>query len=426
MRISKSVLNMSVLAPLVLANLVACGTKHSDHSTIDVASIQANRSLTKEQKAEELSRGAEQLISASGFMYADTVVGVALAVDPHNLRARFWKAALAPTMELRGIVNRIAPLALTSKNADKYKKFMAELQNGQTDKSVAEFLMDGPQDIRTERELQDKVARITLKLDEFRTTLKSMKNADLEIRLNTDLKTAAKSESCVSRQIGEGMYVTDYCEAVLPNTVKLNHADFLALQQSVAGVQVYLSALNSYDLTGSFKIADASENQSPEAVVDELIKNNKFGVLRADQSLNVVPTLAKDMLVAYRYAQKMQTELCPQGTASADNRPGQLFSKGVCLVPDSAVESQLNAIELMLSGQAAVLDAHVGNTTIPVLVNPTQFLNHPVANIRSLLPIKSDACKNLTAMGDGRLGGAFPTGDLNKLLQATSIEECGK
>jgi hypothetical protein len=413
------------LSAVTLIAATGCGHRQSNSPVLDIGGIRANGTLSPAAKAEQLALAAEQLISYSGFTYADMVATEALQLDATNVRARFWKAALGPSMQLRGVVNRLAPLAKSSGEEAEYLNFVHELKASSMDRANAVFLMDGPQDIQGEIELQDLVAQMTVKVDDFRTTMKGLKNETLEINLNTDLKRAASEEArnCQVTQVNEGSYETSGCDSVTVTSLILNQADFEALQQGAAGLQTYLAALNSYNLDGAISVAKNNKApKSPQETLQALLVNPKFGTLRATQTLDRVPELGKDLILGVRYAQKMQTELCPTGEKSASNRPHHLFGKGFCTVATTQSEADLKAIELVLGGASELISIQAGEKSIPVLVNPTALLHKPLADVRTLLPVSYNKCGELASVGDATLGGIFPNGDFNRLLQSKQTE----
>lgn len=415
---------LGTLAAAAVLTTVACGSQHgaadNDKNVINTASIAGDVKLTPEAKAEKLARAAEQLLSPSGFTYADTVADQALSFDPKNVRARFWKAALGPAMAMRGIANRVAPIAKSRPkwNAE-YERSISEMKMRVPEKAAVEFLLDGPQDIQSEKDLQDVIANVTLKMDEFRRTIKEIKNEEFSITINSEAmkKNALNeaSQSCQVTEIREGVYSLENCDVSEAFEVRLNRADLEALQHVIAGYQIYLTAANSWDLTGAIEVAAKVEKDQETDALNELLKNPSFGRLREGATLGVVPEAAKDFAIGVRYAMSMQRELCPKGPASK-NRPGYLFSGGLCVPATKTVESQLRALELMISGNPTIVNVNVNHQTLPVVVDANSFVKAPISDVRQLLPIQKDACGHVTGLGDGKAGGAFPYGDLNTLL----------
>ncbi len=104
-------------------------------------------------KSESLALAGEKIAYGPNFMQAAELIDKALQLDPSNLRARVYKAALAPQMSFRGILSRIKPLVnqLTAEDMRQYQTFVASLPTG----AYRSFLLDGPEDIKTERDVQD-------------------------------------------------------------------------------------------------------------------------------------------------------------------------------------------------------------------------------------------------------------------------------
>lgn len=431
--IARKTLLSTLASAAVLSGLAACSSPDQSigNNMIDVGSIRA-AAISPVEKSQKLAEASEQLVSPSGFIYADMVADEALAQDPNNAKARLIKALLGPSIAMRGIMNRVAPLMQSRPlwNRD-YQRAIADIKRQNPEKAVTEFLFDGPQDIRTEADIQELVASVTVKLDELRRTLKELKDEEITIRVNADSykKSALEQvmKSCYVQQASEGVFSLENCDYSSAYEVKLNRADFEALQHVVAGYQVYITLLNSWKLNGAIsvgeKIARAEKaarygrgtQPSSQAVVDELLKNPEFGTLREANGMGVIPETAKDLVIGVRYALQAQGELCGEGPY-AENRPGYLIKSGICVEPTDAIESHLRAVELMLSGTPVIFPVKVRKQDLPVAMDPVAFFTHPIQDVRTLLPVKHNECGHVVGLGDGTAGGLFPNGDLNTLL----------
>jgi hypothetical protein len=423
-------LNSKAAVSILLAGtmtVVASGCGNSkggkiDSRFVDTASIAADPVMSEQEKAEELAQAAERLLTPTSFMYTYAVAKSALAVDPKNTRARLWAAVLAPTMELRGILTRIEPLVKTHPaHYAEYKRFVADIKSKNPEKSITEFLFAGPADIKTESDAQEVLARVAARHDELRRTFNDLKNEEISIYVNDEnfkknaMLEAAKA--CPVVKVSETRYELGDCDYSQAYERKLNRADFEMLQQITAGIQTYLTIVNAWDLSGLYlKSSKLNKKFGVKANVEYLLRNKQFGTLRQKHALGVIPDLAKDAVLGARYAIEMQDSLCPNGVETPANRPGHLFADGLCIHNGDSVKSMLAAIELMLSGTPAVIVGERGGKPTTTVVNGTKFFTTPIADLRSQLPLEEDSCGNLTKLGDGTLGGTFPTGDLNVFL----------
>src|SRR5687768_13915751 len=116
-------LQFKPLALILCAGLISACSSEKENSrnsgTIDTSKILQNRALTAQEKGTELARAAEQLVQTSSFSLAESVLDTALAVDPDNKLAQFYKAFLADKLALRGIAVRIKPLVAKNEKAAK-------------------------------------------------------------------------------------------------------------------------------------------------------------------------------------------------------------------------------------------------------------------------------------------------------------------
>ena len=168
----------TVICSALLLSLTACtGSKKSNVTTIDAASIVASTNLTKEQKADKLAKAAEQLLTAQGFSYANDVADLALEVDSANLRAQFVKALLGPIMVQKGIYKRVKPLAdLDQSASEQYAQVVAKFDVQVPNSTVKEFMFDGQEDIKNEADIQNYIDAFANSFKVIREFAKANKN----------------------------------------------------------------------------------------------------------------------------------------------------------------------------------------------------------------------------------------------------------
>lgn len=412
--------------------LSACAPKNQSvlggsNGVLNLVSIQANKELSNQEKAERLAEAAERLLLPGSFMYSHDIAEAALAIDPENRKARLIHALTAPAMELKGIFTRIEPLA-KSKPAQygEFKRFTRDLKRSNPESAVTRFLFDGPKDIHTEREFQEVVARFTAKLDELRLTLKNLKNGpELSIYINEPafkemaLNNAIKN--CVVREIGPMYFDISRCDLSSAYERKLNRADFEMLQHIVAGYQVYLTILNGWDLSGVYAKSHLMTDD-PNQVMDLLFQDPQFGTLRETHGYGAIPETLQDALIGAQYALDMQPSLCRMGVDHPNNRPGYAFENGLCISRDNDLDTTLVIIEKMLQGPTEI-SLTSGDKEIKTTIDALAPIRTPIADLRSLRPTELDACGQVTKIGDSTVGGLFPNGDFNDII-AEGLKPC--
>ncbi len=419
--------SLVALALSTTACSVNLAEKEVPSPKIDLASIEKDMALGSKEKAEILAASAERLLTPASFMYAAEVAKMALTHDPQNTKARFINAALGPVMELKGVVTRIEPLVKTRpENAGEYYQFKASLQKYNADRSVTEFLLKGAADITTEREAQELIARVILKVDEFRRTMKDLKNEELTLTISeASIKKEMLDEAqhrCWSRT-APGVYEkAAECDLSAAYERKLNRADFEGLQQLAAGYQVYMTVLNAWDLTGLY--SKNLSGVSSERYFEILALDSRFGKLRETNGMNLIPEAAQDAVIGVRYAQKMQAELCPNGYETPSNRPGSFLENGFCVENNDVVEKTLAIVEEMAKGGFVNFTREETQLPIDVKANAFKFFETPVRDLRDLQPTSKNACGQVTSIQDGTVGGVFANGEMNLLLAKASEESC--
>lgn len=194
--------------------------------TINTNEILENKETSSAEKAEMLALAGEQLVGPTGFMYADVVFDQALSLDAENKRAQFYKAFLATPLSLRGIYSRVKPLvqAAGEKEMNEYEQTIKEFPAS----AVTTFLLDGPNDLKTERDIQGFLTQVYDATDRFRTFLKNNKSLDLTLNVNDygmmpSLKKAA--EDCAIDQVESGVFELKECDLKDALKIKMNRGD---------------------------------------------------------------------------------------------------------------------------------------------------------------------------------------------------------
>ncbi len=384
----------------------------------------ASGQTTPKEASEEMALAAEQLAQSANFSYAQRLAKLSLAVDPTNVRARLWNAILAPTMELKGIVTRLEPLA--QKNPARYRQYLEEKAKIEKDvpvKSVRDFMLKGPKDVQSEEEIQATLSAITMRMDELRLTLKDLKNEELTIYRNPETVTDEdrwneSMKSCTASS-ENGTITVHGCDLTRAYQVKLNGADFMVMQQAVAGYQLYIGLLNTYSVHGAIEAADKSRNSTE--IMTRLYNDPKFGKIRDGRNLAVIPDVALDAVLAARSAVQLQRDLCAQQGQSTWSREGYLIGEGSCELPDNRFEAALQTIEMLAKGPADLFVNNKGRSTA-VKVDLVGFTRRPLIDVRSLQPTPvRTPCGTRLEIGDKTLGGLFPQGD-SGLLDANDCQ----
>jgi hypothetical protein len=424
------------LMALALCSITATACSHKHHQvvkTIDTKSIRNDSSLNSSQKAERLALAAEQLVSPGSFMYAKDVVDQALSIDSDNKRAQMIDALIAPLMATKGILERVKPIAeRNEKSKAKYEEVMAKVDKKPAH-ALKTFLLDGKQDIVTEADAQSFTDSIRNAFDKQRTFFKNNKNLDLTFNLSDLFSAAAlnKEDSCYMDTDESGVY-KEYClEDTTPAVLeyKLNRADNEAIQQIAAGMEIYISLLNSYDVSGALAVSDKYDNTNANSneVREELLKNKSFGTLRGSSGLNGIVSMGMDAISGIRYAAAAQDELCPAGVKDKSNRPEYVFTQGICISDrkdtENPLENILKTVELALKGEAISHKFTGDKGEYTTVVTPVSILMGSVKDVRDL-GLGFNQCGNVVGVGDATLGGVFPRKDVNVVLNLDNTYPC--
>jgi hypothetical protein len=399
--------------------------KTATTKVIDTGAIAKDSTLTPAQKSAKLVASGEELMTPTGFMYADVVFGKALEQDPTNKLAQFYKSFLTYPMSMRGIATRIKPqIATADLNTRRdYKRFIGALPEG----GLRTFILDGKEDLKVEKDIQGFFDEQNKALDTFRSYLKANKALALTLNVTTwNVPGGEAISMCNVSEVANGVYEIQLCPSTV-RAIKVERADFETLQQSVAGAQIYLAMLNSYDASGAITASKklGGSPQTNEAVYNELSKDPEFGKLRnSGAALKAIVDLGMDGVAGVRWALSMQDQLCPGGIEA--DRSGYLIDKGICInqpkPPADSVETVLENVEIALSGN--VIQVALGKPDGALSsIKPAAVLTNPVQDLKALSP-SFDSCGFVVGLADSTINGLFPIGDGNDHLKQAS--SCGR
>lgn len=399
---------MKPVKAVILAALVAATTACSNGSntrTVDTVSTAS----TAQARAEEIAVAGETLLSAEWFVTANSAFQMALENDPNNARALFYSKLLAPVMKLKGIAVRMRPL-MSKAEREKQDAAIAENPNSE----IKAFLIDGKEDLRSEKDVQALLDEVITGFDEFRTHLKATKNQTLTLNSFGDLRERrmnAVANSCRVKQVSETRFEVGNCDFSTALKINVNRADKEALQQIVAGYQIALSVANAYRMDGVVGVRRSSPSSKAKDVQQYLMNQPNWGVLRNSKYLTSILDMGRDAIAGVRWLQAHQTLACPKGQGVARQRAGRVFEDGVCVSTDSATNQAIAIAENILSG-GIYQDKNVA-------IRPAAILERPIQDLKTQLPIEADKCGRIVKAADPTFGGWFPNGDIDQAFAST-------
>jgi hypothetical protein len=390
-------------------------------SQISFASI-ANADLPPKEKAEELAKAAEQLLSAEGLIQANEFAVLALKEDPENLRAQFVKVLSNLYLTERGIYARIKPLA--EKHPEMiaaYNKSIEDLKEAEVKTpGLTKFLFDGQPNIHTEADLQDYFDTTIQAIIDLRQFAIDHHDAEITIKNNGHLfknLSTRFASACEIKTTAENEYELDCPPNATRFYVTINPADFELIKMGTNWLILTFSIYNAYDLTGTVDVMknfpSFEREKKAQEVYDALLKSEKVGTLRANSRLKQIKGLGQDIVLTFQWAMANQTSLCPYGRDSKRNRTGTANPEGFCM--GAGYQPFIKIISDIFSGTAINRTAARNGESYTAQVNWMGLFDNPISDLRKLGPWKYEGC-SVRQVGDPTLGGIFPNGDANKLL----------
>jgi hypothetical protein len=413
-----------LLCLLVSGQFIACTQKEKEEDTKNKKlKIQADARMS----SEDLALAGEQLIAVHSFMLADRVFDMALEKDSENLRAGFYKNSLKSWMIFKGIAVRIKPFlrANSKTNMDDYERRIRNLPNS----ALKGFLLDGTEDIKDAKTIQDLLVQQREAYNDMRKFLRTHRGSELTINLNPyvqkeNIEKRVLDECEVLSSTDDRVYVECDYQGVAQR--KLNAADFIVIQQWMAGAVLFNGLFyTNYSYEGMEELSKIkTDKMSYQQKVELLNQFPKFATLRQDHAMPLLRELGSDLSAAARWVVQYQNSLCPNGSDSDKfQRRGFLLNKGICVDDVHKANSTLDQLDRALAQTILYSFENIETgQTESIEISPFAIFDHPVQDLRQVAPQNVNECDLVTEYKDPSIGGIFPNQDSKRLLQ----EKCNK
>lgn len=393
-----------VTALVLCAGLFGCAKNDgpSDEKTHILA--------TTSMESEQLGLAGEQLLSPHSFMLADRVFDMALAKDPNNFRARFYKELIKPQMLTQGFVVRTRSFMNSVGNKDLQLNATNELPNS----SLKDFLLTGPSDITTDTQMQDFLVQYRTALFDLYNFLKQNEKTSIVLNLNPVLfYNAIKQDyenSCIVKDSSADK-IEVICDHQDIAQRKVNQADMIAIRQIVGGAFLYTMIYTNYTAEGAVSFYNATHDRkdlTPTQTVNILRGIPSLGNLRKDNALKELTNLGADLSSSWKFAMENHATLCPSlKYGVGEKRRSYLFNSGICVAVDSEAQKDFALFNDALNGPVRVNALMANQEKKDITVDPFIIAKRPITDLKRIMPTQFNECKQATAFEDPTFGGIF-------------------
>ncbi|MBK7843001.1 MAG: hypothetical protein IPJ71_04795 [Bdellovibrionales bacterium] len=387
--------------------------------------------ISATKRSEKLTEMGEKLLTSYSFMYADKIFDLALSFDQKNRKAQFYKRLVSVYTPFKGFFARVKPISDKYKGTRDYSVIQSEIERFGKG-NLFRYLTEIPQDIplvKNELDFQKIAEDYQRSLLELRKFIAN--NMDLNFSMtipslvlginDTPFQgrlldgTSALWSQCDVKILGENIYQLEECPLLEQKSLKVDRVDLEILRILITNKLLETVLATSYQLDGYFNINQHRRRLDKEISDQEYVKYFNsvpgFGKLKPSQKIHLIKELGVDLYSALSWLTSNTTQSCPDGgfTRNRAVRPGKYFGMGIfCLDGSQTVQSidrpNITEISLseLLSSSWKVLNGgffYVGGQsesgeTVTTKAQLIPFLESPVSNIRSLLPIDFNACGN--------------------------------
>lgn len=330
-------------------------------------------------------------------------------------------------MSFRGILSRIKPLVnqLTAEDMRQYQTLVASLPTG----AYRSFLLDGPEDIKTERDVQDFFQMISIEQRKVRQLFKEVNEKSIVLYANTPnpkVSDIAIIRDCQFQADSNPEKWAYNCDHFSKIQFPFEYADWETSRFWLAIAQVQATLPRAYDLTGLIALRKqfkGSKAVSDKQVIHAIRNEAQLGRLVDIHALKEIMELGTEGIYAMKDAAANQNAICPNSSRARIGKPKSPLTDGLCL--SEKAKKIIPVAELGLRGPVTIalevmkhhpqLQDNIYETSIDL----AKFVAAPPNDLKNVLPDKFDACGNSTNLQDPSLGGLFPEGDEIDLIHTT-------
>ncbi len=415
----------------LLSSLIACqppGAPLKPGSSSPTPQRQPHE-LSQDEKvamADVLVDEAEELLRPSRFPEAQAKLEEALRYDTENVRAQFWQRFLGVMLEFNGIIGRLRPFYESQPGgSERWSQLSREVLPSSTDewrqylrtgKSGAEPPLENAESVRAYLD------RVIDRAEVLRQWLKANREREFTLRMPQDLigntwMSRGSSQRCLSPGLGPLRLISQNCGPGAMYEAKMNRADLDLVQIWLGSLEFQLILAQTYVVNPQVLIDLPKSNERD--FIQALLRQQS-GELRAQNKLSLFRELTSEALMAMRFAMQRQAELCPRGAYQFNNRPGYMFSIGICMRGEetSPERRTMAVMESILAGRPVRVD--YGDTDLEI--QALQLTERPPQSLAFLNRVSFDTCSQIEAVAlqdQAILQSYVASGRLESLLRSS-------
>jgi hypothetical protein len=394
---------------------------------------------TKKEMAEAYVGKAALLMNAVTMPQAVRLIRKARSYDPKNERALFLEALLRPISDTEGLLAEIEKKRDSKKLGPDYRAFTQRVKKNPLyrdflySRNVAHKIPSGEN--YSERQILGQIDQFRESAMKSYKQLRHLRGKSFKFEFLVPSESAPIEtlwQECPFEVEGEDVLLSQ-CPYLKPFTVELEPADVEVVGSIFAAKVITQTIFSSYEMDGWSEINRISmkHDLSQEAVFKFLEAQKNFGKRRG-QGFSLIKNLGVDVIAGMKWMVKMQASLCPVGHTEAEQRQGRLFSTGICLAGENqsitsteyvlgqmedAFNGKLMRVGLERDGDVLFEGLDQSSGDYHTVVNVGQFLTHSPENLKDLFPASYDEEGKIMTFKDPTLGGLFPAGDANGMIQ---------
>lgn len=406
--------------------------------------------------ADELARIGELLLMPEGMTYANQMFDQALAIDPKNNKANFYKAWTGPLMTLQGYIPMVQPLLVNQGDQDGLERIREHLAtlNMPELQSFATTLAPGQKPFTSYYDVQRFIHDTVLpSIQAAVTNISAVDTSAGPLQLNftpqrlkidpvrqsttyDEYSSYCTYDPSTGYQCQNYGYNYSYTDPKLPNVyyvdqydIKVLRSSFLALEDQIIVGTAY-SAENLEVATRQIKAVDDLRREAglPGASAQDIVNvlaNSQFGTLftlEQDQGLGSISGSVAEALRNGIALANLKSQLCDSSSRNASNS----LIHPICIEAD--VVDQLQVGLNVLAGPSLVNFGYDQNgNVVQIEMNLAAVLAKPPTDLKALLPTSFDSNGDPSNYKDPTMGGLFPKGDfISKLEEITAPRDYSK
>ncbi|MBN21690.1 MAG: hypothetical protein CL678_10425 [Bdellovibrionaceae bacterium] len=369
-----------------------------------------------DQAVEEFVRMGELFFEQGAFEFADQMFLKAQKIDSKNSKVLFYRALLGPVISMKGFVSLIEPLIQDGAKEGYYKSldrvrnhYRKEIRDVVLEPKKGRSLFHSYGDLQQDllSHLIPALENSVLLLDEL-----SGKSFNVSIDLERFEAVLTPDKKGIKTYCTYGTYPSCHTSGKMNDDRSVSVNDISVIRHLFVSYLNLLRVETAYSLKG-IRSLDQEDKKNPTEYV-KMLKKKYPHFLKLNQN-HQLKKVSADLLKSFKSIEDLYSRYPGLDGCKDPELSYTGLISSFCFLGNQKVASDLINV-LMGPTRIKVGTSSLSNKDIYITVDISNFLNHPIADLKELLPMEFDSDGYPSSLPDPSFGGIMNDSDGYKIL----------